>query len=422
MFFNVYHISNIVFYCLFGLCFLLLLFKIVLHITAALPSKKFPKAKEEHKFAILIPARNESKVIRGILASIQNQTYNQEKIDTYVIVESKDDPTCQIASDYPRTHVVVRKNLDLKGKGYALDECMQEILSKPHDYEAYFIFDADNILDSHYLEEMNKVYDQGYKMGLGYRNSKNWNDNWISACSGLTFSIFNLFNNKPRSHYGLGMQISGTGFYVSADILEELGGWKFFTMTEDYELTMYSTLHNIKSTYNEQARFYDEQPTSIKQSWLQRVRWCKGYNQAYKKYSGKLIRSGLKDKGQTKLDKLMAAFGVVPLATTIATIICYQVFNIAMMIAGLILGSAIWYMPLIGACASGLALYLFLALYTMCVIIMERKNINLRPWRAFVCIVMNPFYMLMFLPIYIHAACKKDVEWVAIEHNKSLEA
>lgn len=421
MFYDLYNISNIVFYALFAFCFFLLLFKIVLHFTAILPGKRFPKAKEEHKFAILIPARNESKVIGQILDSIQNQTYNKNKVDTYVIVESKDDPTCNIVKKYPRTHVVVRQHLELKGKGYALDEAMQEILSKPHDYEAYFIFDADNVLDPHYIEEMNKTFDQGYEMALGYRNSKNWNDNWISACSGITFSIYSTFNNRPRSRLGLGIHVCGTGYYVSANIVERLDGWKFFTLTEDYEFTMYSTLNNVKSTYNENAKFYDEQPTTMKQSWSQRIRWCKGYTQANKIYQAKMVKSGFKDKkGKTKFDKLMLAFGVVPLAFTLATIFAYQAYNIALMIVGLVLGQAIWYLPLISVLGSAIALYVFLMLYTTCVIIAEHKNINLTFWRGLVCVITNPIFMLLYIPIFCHAMCKKEVKWVAIEHNKTM--
>ena len=95
-------------------------------------------------------------------------------------------------------------------------------------YEAFFIFDADNILDPNYLNEMNKVVDQGYDVGLGYRNSKNWNDGWIAACSGLTFSMFSNFDNKPRFRLGLGIKVCGTGFFVAAKVIEDLGGWKFF--------------------------------------------------------------------------------------------------------------------------------------------------------------------------------------------------
>ncbi len=421
MFYNVYNISNIVFYCLFGLCFLFLLFKTILHFIAILPAKHFPKAQSDHKYAILIPARNESKVIRQILESIQNQSYNKELIDTYVIVESEDDPTCEIVKNFPQTHIVVRKHLELKGKGYALDEALQEILSKPHDYEAYFIFDADNILDTHFMEEMNKVYDQGYDIGLGYRNSKNWNDNWISACSGITFSVFSTFHNKPKSLLGLNVQISGTGYYVSAKIIEALGGWKFCTLTEDHEITMYSSLNNVKSTYNEYAIYFDEQPTSMKQSWNQRIRWCKGFNQANKLYNAKLIKAGVKDKGKSQFDKLSIAFGVFPLAFTIVVIMLYQLYNLGFMIAGLILGQAIWYLPLISVLGSALALYLFLAFYTLAVIIAERKHINIHFRRGFVCVLTNPFFMMLYIPIYFSAVFKKEVAWVAIEHNKTMD-
>lgn len=421
MYYQIYDMSNYIFYALFGLCFILLLFKIILTITAMLPGKRFPKAKKEHKYAILVPARNECKVIRALIESIQNQTYNSELLDTYIIVESEEDPTCKIAKEYPRTHIIVRKHLELKGKGYALDEALQEILAKPHDYEAYFIFDADNILDPKYMEEMNKVYDKGYDMGLSYRNSKNWNDNWISACSGITFSIFSTFDNRPRSRLGFGMHVSGTGYYIAARVIEKLGGWKFFTLTEDYEITIYAMINNLKTTYNESAKFYDEQPTKMKQSWVQRMRWCKGYSQVNKKYNKELIKSGLNSTGKQKLDKLMFAFGVVPLVCTIITIFAYQAFNIGYMIAGLVMHEPTWYMSLISFGGSLLALYIFLMLYTVAVIIAERKNINLKFWNGVVCVLTNPVFMMLYLPIYIHAMCKKEVEWKPIEHTKTLE-
>lgn len=395
-----------------------MLFKIVLHVTAFLPSMHFPDAKANHKFALLIPARNESKVIRQLLESIQNQSYAADMVDTYVIVESKNDPTCQIVKEFPRTHVIVREHLELKGKGYALDEALGQILPQKKGYEAYFIFDADNILDPNFLFEMNKVYDQGWEMALGYRNSKNWNDNWISACSGITFSAFSTFDNKPRARLGFGIHVSGTGFYIAANIIEKLGGWKFFTLTEDYEFTMYATLNNVKSTYNENAKFYDEQPTKLKQSWHQRVRWVKGFEQANKKYAGKLLEAGLKDKGAARLDKLMLSFGVIPLITAISTIICYIVMNLIFMIVGLCLQESAWYLAMVCFLSALFALYIFLVLYTSAVLLAERKNIDIRPCRAIVCILMNPFFMLLYIPIAISALSKKEVKWVAIEHDK----
>ncbi len=417
----IYHICNIVFYVLFGLSFVLMLFKIILHFISLTPAKKFPQAKQDHKFAIIIPARNESKVIHQILDSIKAQTYNPELIDTYIIVESEDDPTCEIAKKYDRTHVFVRKHLERKGKGYALDELFQELLEDPNNKnEAYFIFDADNILYPDYIEQMNKVFDQGYDSAIGYRNNKNWDDNWISACSGLTFSTFNTFDNKPKSKLGLNVTISGTGFYFSDKLIRQVGGYKFFTLTEDYEFKLYSTLNNVKSTYCQDAKFYDEQPTSMKTSWNQRLRWCKGYTQANKLYSKKILKSVIKEK-ESRFNKLQTAFGVLPVIVTIASIFAYQIVNLVLMIVGLCIKNPIWYKPAIGFGASAVAIYLFLGLYTILLICLERKFTKMKFSRAVICFFMNPIFMLLYIPIFVHACCKKEVQWVKIEHNKIVD-
>ncbi len=416
MFFDVYHISNIVFYVLFGIAVLLLMFKIILHITALLPAKKFPDAKKNHKYAILIPARNESKVIEGILESIKNQDYDASLLDTYVIVETPDDPTCEIAKKFERTHVVIRQHLELKGKGYALDEAMQEILPKELGYEAYFIFDADNILDKNYIKEMNKVFDCGYDMALGYRNNKNWNDGWVASCSGVTFSIFSNFDNKPRSKIGFGVHVCGTGFYVSANVIKKLGGWKFFTLTEDYEFTLYSMANNLRSTYNENAKFYDEQPISFKQSWNQRMRWCKGFSQANKIYRKCLFPKST-DKNKTKVDKLSYSLGVIPLVFAIIVVVAYMAYNLVFSIVGLCMGEPQWILPFISFWASLGALYLFLVLYTLAVLLIDKKNSNLTFKNGVICCLMNPIFMILYIPIYIHAMRKKTVEWVPIEHG-----
>ena len=46
-------------------------------ILSLIPDKNYPKCKNnKHDFCILIPARDESNVIEGLLLSIKNQSYN----------------------------------------------------------------------------------------------------------------------------------------------------------------------------------------------------------------------------------------------------------------------------------------------------------------------------------------------------------
>lgn len=416
MYYNFFHIGNIVFYVCLGFSVLLLVNKIIYHIVGLFPSKKLPDANKEHKFAILIPARNESKVIEGLLNSIKNQTYNQDLLETYVIVEKSDDPTCQIAKNYNNTNVFVREHLELKGKGYALDECIQKIFKENKEYDAIFIFDADNILSPTFIEEMNKSYDAGYKIALGYRNSKNWNDGWIASCSALTFSMINTFHNKCRAKFNRNVILSGTGFYIDFDEIKKIGGWKFYSLTEDYELTLFSALNNINSTYNEYAEFFDEQPTSLRTSWNQRLRWVKGHSQSDKKYIKKLIKSAIIQKGN-KFNKTEFALSILPIATMLITIIGYTIYTFILSIIGFCLREPLAIRVLMACGVSAVVIYIFLVLYTALMISAERKRINLTHKNAFICCLANPFFMFMYIPIFFRSISKKQVEWTPIVHS-----
>lgn len=416
MYLKIFNIANYVFYVLLGISLVLLIKKIVYHIFGLFPAKKFPDAKQDHKFAILIPARNESAVIEQLLQSIAGQNYNKELIETYVIVESKDDPTCKICEKYERVNVFVRQHLENKGKGYALDEVLKHIFSTNKKYEAFLICDADNILDKNFVKEMNKTFDAGYKLCLGYRNSKNWNGGWVASCSALTFSMVNTFQNKSKARFNRSVIVSGTGFYIAADILEEMGGWDFCTLTEDYEISTYSTLHNIKSTYNEFAEFYDEQPTSLKVSWNQRLRWCKGYDQVNKKYHKKLIKSALMDKNN-RWNKMEYVMSILPVMFILASTICYILLTFGLGIIGLIINASgvtqVW-MALVLVL---LAVYLFFFLYGAVMLLAERKHIDITFKNALVCCLMSVVYWSLYVPIYISALFKKEVEWKPIAHN-----
>ena len=105
---------------------------------------------KEPRIAVLIPARDESKVIEGLLRSIQRQSYPVRAEDVYVILEKNEDPSRAIAEQYGNT-VILRKDLNKQRKGYALNEAVQEILESGERYDLYFVFDADKILAKDYF-------------------------------------------------------------------------------------------------------------------------------------------------------------------------------------------------------------------------------------------------------------------------------
>ena len=225
------------------------------------------------RIAILIPARNESKVIESLLISIENQSSSILK-DVYVIVEDEHDKTVDIVKKHHMNYFV-RQNLKLKTKGYALQEMIEYLHHQNKTYDMYFIFDADNILDKDYLKYMIADYLNGYDISTGYRALKN-TKSYFPICAGLTFTFINGFRNQKGSKI-----LSGTGYYISGEYIQKWQTFPFHSLTEDYESSLYYTLENISVHYNEKAKFYDEQPEDYQKSIKQRSRWIKGYFQNY---------------------------------------------------------------------------------------------------------------------------------------------
>ena len=269
-------------------------------------NNNWPKVKKGgHNFCFLVPARYESKVIEGLLISIKNQSVKVNMKDVYVIVESLKDETVNICKKYSAS-VILRKKLNLQRKGYALDEAVKEILLKKQKYDAYFIFDADNVLDKNYIKNMIPIFDKGYDLASGYRNCKNGNKSVVAAASALTFSLVNTVFNNKKNKETRNITFSGTGFYVRGYLIEKWKGYPFHTLTEDYELSSYATLNNLTTYYNTKSIFYDEQPLRFKDTINQRIRWIRGYFDVRKIYNKKMIKSINKnDKNKYRNQKVV---------------------------------------------------------------------------------------------------------------------
>ena len=112
-------------------------------------TRKFDKAKNNHKYGILIAARNEEAVIGNLLDSINKQDYPKELIDVFVVADNCTDNTAKISRKYG-AKCYERFDEDHKTKGFALQFLFENIKRDYgiDSYEGYFIFDADNLLKS----------------------------------------------------------------------------------------------------------------------------------------------------------------------------------------------------------------------------------------------------------------------------------
>ena len=375
-----------------------------------------------HRFGVVIAARNESMVIGNLLRSIKNQTYPAELIDIFVVADNCTDNTAEIAQQEGAV-VYQRVNRQQVGKGYALDFAFHHIAqgygSSYHD--AFFVFDADNLLDPHYIEEMNRVFCQGYPVITSYRNSKNYGTNWITAGYSLWFLREAKYLNNARMILGTNCAISGTGFLISSEIVRKYDGWKFHLLTEDIEFSIASAIEGDRIGYCEKAILYDEQPETFRQSWTQRLRWSKGFYQVVWNYGGKLLSKLFKDKNHPfccyDMFMTIAPASLLSLACLLMNIIflLVAIFQPHYVHALVVLaGKAILF--------SFVNFYVVLFAMGMLTTVTEWKQIKAPAHKKILYAFTFPLFLFTYIPISI-VALFKNVQWTPITHSvtKSVE-
>ena len=243
-------------------------------------TRKFKPAKKKHKYGILIAARNEKYVIGNLIDSIKKQDYPSDLYTIFVVADNCTDNTAEIARK--KGAIVYERFDDIhKTKGYALEFLVNNIKKDYgiETFEGYFVFDADNLLKSNYISKMNDAFDEGCKIITSYRNTKNFDENWVASTYALHWIRSIRVNHRARSILRLATNIQGTGFLFTNEVIKN--GWHYTSLTEDRALTADAVAQGYQITYQDEAEFYDEQPTNIKIALRQRLRWSKGHLQAF---------------------------------------------------------------------------------------------------------------------------------------------
>ena len=373
----------------------------------------------QNRFAVVIPARNESAGIGLLLDSLARQTYDRKKFDTFVVVDSEDDPTCAIAEKYERTYVQVVKNQTCKGM--ALDASFKELLSGTYgSYDAYIIIDGDNIASDNFIEEMNNGLASGAQIVLGKREVKNYLlggkklRSLATNCSALTYTFLDKLGNAFRTKAGIPCTMCGTGVMIRRDVIEEIGGWPYRSFTEDFEMTINAIINGWSSYFYEYALVYTEEAISHKMLDRRRERWLIGYMQISFKYRNKIVKqtyASLHDPSLSFSEKIKGIrfknfdflYALNPLFLYFGnTAVCFLLYTIASCIdyfnRGFINFTALKYGMIIM-----LILYGVLVFYTCMALAVDPKALKITFAEKLAVLLYNPFFIAEYAYFYIAA-------------------
>ena len=384
------------------------IYEISISLAALIKFKEKPLVvNKKHKFMAIIPAHNEEKVVGNLIESLKNQDYDKELFDIYVIADNCTDNTAIVAKD---AGAIVYKRFDEahKTKGYALNWFLKQKIEENADYDAFLVFDADNIVDKNFLNVMNRKLCQGEEVVQGYKDIKNPSESWVSAGYAFFYWTMHRFYHLARYNIGLSPLLNGTGFMVKFDLIKNTG-WDTKTLTEDIEFSLKQIISGKKLGWATDAIVYDEQPEKFVASWKQRCRWTVGHIQCMKYYTKPLAEAVKEKKTIMNFDGLLYIFGSVPMfiVSMILTLSNFGIYFFdAMSMEGLIENLLKFAIPTF-------VFPIFSALFTMYV---DGKNIKpMLKWIAF-----YPLFMGSWILINIKCLFKQDITWEKIEHVRSI--
>jgi len=357
------------------------------------------------RFALIVPSHNEEKVVGKIVRNLKAMKYPHELYDIFVIADNCTDGTAQVARDSGAI-VLERFNHVQKGKGYSLEWMFNQLSQKDAHYDAVCVFDADNLVSSNFLAEMNKHLSLGHKVVQGYLDSKNPFDSWISANNSIAFWIGNRMFQLPRYYLGLSAVLGGTGMMIATDVLQQIG-WGATCLTEDLEFTVKVALKGMKVYWSHEAVVYDEKPLTMEQSIRQRVRWMQGQADVIGRFWRKLIRQAVGKRDWVALD--LAVYLVQPI------IVVVNFFCLAMGIFFMIVSPQ----PVTGTMADMLPALFIGLLYINVIFLILEGQYSLKTLAFFLTF---PFYNLTWAPIVLKGFKDRDRrEWSHTQHSRALD-
>jgi cellulose synthase/poly-beta-1,6-N-acetylglucosamine synthase-like glycosyltransferase len=243
-----------------------------------------------YRFAVAIPAHDESLVIGQTVTRLHSLDYRPDYLDIYVVADHCTDETAFLARQAGAI-CFERKDNPRSGKGAALGWLFARIWETGVPYDAVIVFDADTQVDVGFLRAMASRLSKGEPVIQGQHRIRNPQDGWFPALTWAMFLVDNRFQNWGRASLGLSAMNMGDSICFRSDILRQIGWGE--GQTEDYDLRLRLLLHGIRIAYEPAAIGYGEAPATWAIARRQRQRWLTGRFHSTRAHLVHLLRQAL---------------------------------------------------------------------------------------------------------------------------------
>ena len=239
-------------------------------------------------FSIIVPAKNEEKVVGRLLNALSKLNYPVNKRETIIVEDGSTDGTSDICISHAKQHEgfkVLQRSIS-NGKpsalNYALEHAKGDIIA---------VFDADNVPDSNalmavleYFEDPTVAAVQGKTLSI---NSK---ENMLTQLISYEEAVWCEAYLRGKDLLNLFVHLKGSCQFIRRDILQRMEGFNETVLSEDMEISAKLTENNYTIRYASDVIAWQETPPNFKTLFKQRTRWFRGTMEVALKYGRLMAR------------------------------------------------------------------------------------------------------------------------------------
>lgn len=256
-----------------------------------------------HFFSIVVPARNEERVIRKTLDKILNFDYPSELFEVIVVNDGSIDNTEEIVKSVQSKHSNVKlMNVPLQssglGKSAALNTAFADFLIiwrgieiRPKHRWIIGVFDSDAIPDSKMLQKVSYQFNNdevgGVQTMVRIKNRKN---SLLTKMQDIEFVTFSRVVQFARTSFKGSVALGGNGQFIRATALDTVAVkeneeyWKNDALAEDLDMGVRLITEKWENRYIDSCATYQEGAENWQAIFYQRERWSWGHVQAMRRY------------------------------------------------------------------------------------------------------------------------------------------
>ena len=290
---------------LYGGCLLfILLFSLVqLHLTrlaqrayqapppappALLPTADWPRV------TVQVPLFNERFVAERVVDAVAALAYPPELLHLQILDDSTDETRALVAARVARHRAAglrIDHVLRPEREGYKAGALAHGL--RCTDGEMIAIFDADFVPEPDFLRRVVPLFFADERLGVVQTRWGHLNEATSLLTRLQAFGLDAHFHIEQvgRTAGGYFINFNGTGGVWRRSCIEDAGGWRFDTLTEDLDLSYRAQLRGWRFGYTPAVVAPAELPTMMDALKSQQFRWTKGAAETARRHLGALWRS-----------------------------------------------------------------------------------------------------------------------------------